>query len=404
MKIQKVIKCGIIRLTKIKDRLLTDEYENLQRFLRGEKDVRLYSAHKWQAKRYYKKIKPDNEYPISIRKDLIRVERRDTKIAKYWARIPVKSKYGGIWVAIKPHQDIPEDVEFGESKIFRKNGRWFLHLTIVKEVNVKEVKEKNIKGYEFGEIKSPVVIAIDIGDKNPIASVELFGSEKKNVQFLGKKIRDIRTKYYWIRKSIGKKKVRHGVKVIKKIGDKESRKVNDILHKITTKVVQRAVELKEQGYDPIIVFGDVKNIKPKHKKGERRSRKLNRILNSIPTYKIKNMLTYKALWNGVSVYALNEAWTSKTCHICGSRDTVVKDRLFKCKACGLEYNRDLNGAVNIGNRFFGYMLKSGGSSDPAQTLPENKYPEREHNRDISMRGEKPTLVQVTEGLLEMPSM
>ena len=53
MKIQKVIKCGIIRLTKIKERLLSEECENLRRFLRGEKDIRLYSANKQQALRLY---------------------------------------------------------------------------------------------------------------------------------------------------------------------------------------------------------------------------------------------------------------------------------------------------------------------------------------------------------------
>jgi len=374
MKIQKVIKCGIVELTKIKEQLLTEEYENLQRFLGGDNNIKMYSANKQQAKRFYKKIKPDKEYPLSIRKDVIKIEKRDTKIARYWAKIPVAGKRGGIWVAIKPHQDIPDDVEFGESKLFRKNGRWFLNLTIEKEVNAKEVNDKNFKGYEFGENKRPVVIGIDIGDKNPITSVELWGSEKKNVQFLGKEIREIRTKYYWARKSIGRKKVKHGVRVIKKIGAKESRKVNDILHKITAKIIQRAVELKQQGYDPIIVFGDVKNIKPKHKKGEKRNRKLNRILNSVPTYKVKQMLTYKALWNGISVFYVNEAWTSKTCHRCGSRDTAVKDRLFKCNICGLEYNRDLNGAVNIGNRLFGYMLKSGGSSEPPLTPPEISVP------------------------------
>ena len=64
---------------------------------------------------------------------------------------------------------------FGESKLYRKNGRWFLHFTIIKKVSAKEIKEKNVRGYEFGEIKSPVVIGIDIGDKNPITSVELWG-------------------------------------------------------------------------------------------------------------------------------------------------------------------------------------------------------------------------------------
>jgi len=143
-----------------------------------------------------------------------------------------------------------------------------------------------------------------------------------------------------------------------------------VLHKITKKTVDRVVELREADYDPIIVFGDLKSIRKPHEKGKRRSRKLNRIIHGMPTHKIKTMLTCKALWNGISVFSVNEAYTSKTCHKFGLRETIIKGRYFKCKSCGLEYNRDLNGAINIG-RLFGYMLKSGGSSDPARTSPEN---------------------------------
>jgi len=44
--------------------------------------------------RYYRKINLDKEYPLSIRKDLLKIEYRDTKIAEYWARIPVKGRRG----------------------------------------------------------------------------------------------------------------------------------------------------------------------------------------------------------------------------------------------------------------------------------------------------------------------
>jgi len=74
MKVKKTVKAKIVYLTKIKRQLLEEEYENLQRFLHGE-DVELYSANKQQAKRFYKKIKPDREYPLSIRKDLLKIER-----------------------------------------------------------------------------------------------------------------------------------------------------------------------------------------------------------------------------------------------------------------------------------------------------------------------------------------
>lgn len=52
--------------------------------------------------------KPNKEYLSSIRKDLIRIEGQNTKIAEYWARAPVKDRCGGVWVAIK-YCEIPND-------------------------------------------------------------------------------------------------------------------------------------------------------------------------------------------------------------------------------------------------------------------------------------------------------
>ncbi len=72
------------QMRKIPFNHLEKEYDNLQRFLHGGESVKLYSANKQQAKRFYKKIKTNKEYLISIRKDLLKVERRrDTKIAEY---------------------------------------------------------------------------------------------------------------------------------------------------------------------------------------------------------------------------------------------------------------------------------------------------------------------------------
>jgi len=81
LKVKKTIKAKIVHLTKIKRRVLEEEYHNLQRFLRGE-GAELYSANKQQALRFYKKIKQNKEYPLSIRKDLLKVEKQNTKIAE----------------------------------------------------------------------------------------------------------------------------------------------------------------------------------------------------------------------------------------------------------------------------------------------------------------------------------
>lgn len=143
----------------------------------------LYSANKQQAKRFYKEVKPGREYPLSIRKDLLRIERRNTKIAQYWARIPVGGRRGGIWVAIKPHCPIGSDVEICESKLFKRDGEFYLHIAVQREVEIPkpELTDK------------AVIIVCDIGEANPITAVELwnYGTERRNVQFHGREVRGL---------------------------------------------------------------------------------------------------------------------------------------------------------------------------------------------------------------------
>ncbi len=70
------------------------------------------------------------------------------------------------------------------------------------------------------------------------------------------------------------------------------------------------------------------------------------------------------------------------CEIIGP--TRMKERIFKCGVFGLKYNRYFNGAVNIGNRLSGYMLKAR-RSGPANS-PSEQYPEREHNGNSVFEG------------------
>ena len=344
MQVKKTIKCGVVYLTKQKEELLNQEYNNFQHFLQTGEDLGVYSAHKQQAKRFYKVIKEGKEYPISIRNDLLKIEKRDTKITKYWARIPVKGKYGGIWVAIKPHEDFPDEYKVCESKLYRRNGRFYLNVTIEKEVNV-ELPKENI-----------AVISIDVGETNPIAYTVYADGKILGVGLEGREIRRIRMHYLWRRREIGRKKVKHALRIIKKIGHKERDKVRDILHKATTKIVKIAKKLREQGYNPVIAIGDVKNIRKPREKGKPRNRKLNRMIHSMPSYQVKYMLQYKALWDGIPVMLVNEAYTSQLCWRCGAYGKV-DGRRFLCPECGLDYNRDLNASRNILNRSLGYMLR-----------------------------------------------
>ncbi|MBI4170976.1 MAG: hypothetical protein HY514_04725, partial [Candidatus Aenigmarchaeota archaeon] len=165
-KVQKIIKCKVVGLTNIKEAQLRSEFSNIQTLLQLEKEgldilpqyknLQLHSANKQQALRFYKRIDTNKDYPISVRKDLIKIEEKNNKLAKYWCRILVRGRRGGLWVAIKPHQNFPEEFEFGESKVFRKKNHkgkwnWWIYITVAREIEMKESYSN--------------ILAIDLGSK-----------------------------------------------------------------------------------------------------------------------------------------------------------------------------------------------------------------------------------------------
>ena len=155
-----------------------------------------------------------------------------------------------------------------------------------------------------------------------------------------------------LRKRLGEGKL---IPVIRRIGHKERRKVNANLNNISRQIVEDAKRAKA-----IIVLGDLKGIR-----GRSRGRRMNRIVASMPYYKLTQMITYKAMWAGVSVAIVSEIGTSKTCHRCGEDGRRPHQGLFKCTSCGLEYNADLNGAINIAKRFSEQCLENGAAFDTA---------------------------------------
>ncbi|MEM2897107.1 MAG: transposase, partial [Candidatus Bathyarchaeia archaeon] len=334
MKVKKTIQAKIVFLTKIKEQLLEQEYSALQKLLHGE-SAELYSANEQQAKRFYKKIKPNKEYPLSIRKDLLKIEKRDTKIAQYWARVPVKGRRGGVWVAIKPHCPIESNMKICESKLFKRNGDFYLYIVVQKEVEPKT---------DCGGI-----LAVDLGIHNIATTVNSIDRKPK---FYGRALRTIRGHYFHLRRILPSRKA------VRKVGDHEKRIVNHELHKISKAIVQEAKKTS------IIVLGELEGIR---KNGNGKGRKFSRKLNSFSYHKLSNYITYKAQWLGIPVLKINEAYTSQICSICGGKG-FRHNGLFKC-SCGAELNADYNGAKNIMKRAFGLFSKVGATVNLPRTNP-----------------------------------
>lgn len=336
-------------LTKIKEAILEQEYNMFNNICQQVQECRnndIEPQYVWfkDKKTYCSTVTnafyiirepfcKTRDQPLYLRNDVSRLEERETKISKYWLKIPTKQRKQ-FWVAVnipKYCQNRLNDFTFCDSKIVRKNNEWYAHITIEKDIAMKT---------EYKDI-----LGIDLGSRRPASVVQLSDGLTR---YYGKEIRRIRGHYFYLRKRLGQKKAK---KTIKKIGKTENRKVNDHLHKISRKIVNKAIET-----DSAIIIGNLKHIQ---RYGKDRGRKFNRKLNTMPFAKLSKYIEYKANLAGIMVIKVSERNTSKTCSQCGQIG-ARKNGLFKCK-CGYEDNADRNGAINIAKRGLGEMSNSGAS-------------------------------------------
>ena len=342
MQITKTIKCKIHNLTNIKEQILNNEYAEYQRICKEVSDCvdndyfpdskpyfmfkspKRYSATVWgaiQTIRNKKQFEQLREQPLYLRNDVFTVTENQTKISKHWLRLPTKQKHGGIWFPIivpKKYEELLK-LKMCDSKITKNKKGWFLNLSIKKEIQTRELYSN--------------ILAVDLGERVIATVCGSFNNQRP--LFLGRKVRGIRRHYAWLRKRLGNKKL---LKVIKRLGQREQQKVNDILFKTARKINNLA-----EKYNALIVLGDLKGIR-KSTKGKR----FNRIVSSMPYLKLSNMIEYMANWDGRQVIKVNEKGrTSHTCSRCGSKGTRPYQGLFKCQSCRYQCNADYNGAKRI---------------------------------------------------------
>jgi putative transposase len=197
----------------------------------------------------------------------------------------------------------------------RRDGGYYLHVQLVDEAP-DLIETTGTLGIDLGRRR----IAVD-------SDGEIHEAEETD---------RVRGHYPKVRRSAQSKGTKGAKRFLKRLSGREKRHQRAINHKISRAIVDKA---KATGRK--IAIEDLTGIRDRTKvrKAQRYGQQ------SWSFYQLRVFLEYKAIDAGVSLVAVNPAYTSKTCHRCGERGR--RDALiFRCTGCG-DFDADINAALNI---------------------------------------------------------
>jgi putative transposase len=207
------------------------------------------------------------------------------------------------------------------------------------------------------EIKPQGVIGIDRNLRNITIS-----TPDRPIMYRTEKILSIKENSQHVRASFKRFDVRVKNRFFAKIRGRQTRRVNQYLHKISKHIIQEAKRTKS-----VIAFEDLKGIRKLYKKGNGQGSKFRRKLNGWPFYELQRQVQYKAEWEGIPVYFVNPKRTSKLCPVCGGRlqeDGLYRRKLW-CNNCGKSIDRDVVASMNIAHKGWARFTHPRGLPDEA---------------------------------------
>ncbi len=216
--------------------------------------------------------------------------------------------------------------------------KWYAHISYTVEERMNNKEWVRVPRESLGNLFA----GIDLGVNNLMA---VYVENGESFLVNGRPLKSIA--FYW------QKRIAEYQSKINKSGAKKSKKLSRMhqkaklqaKHYINTAVRQTVERLYHLGVSRIVV-GYPKEIARNPEKG----RKQNYLLSHVWRFNtVIQRLKEVAEEYGIQVLVVNEAFTSKTCPVCGKPHEGARfvRGLFKCPATGLVFNADLVGAFNI---------------------------------------------------------
>ena len=206
--------------------------------------------------------------------------------------------------------------------IFKRDDRFFLALSF----EVPEVPLKN-----------ETCIGVDLGERR-------FAITSDGLMLNDKEYNARRREVRYLKRCLQKKGTKSAYRHRHKLCKKEQRQSDDMCCRVANAII-------ESTDASIIVLEDLSKIKQKtsRTKDGKKRKDHNRRISQVPFYKLKEILSYKALLAGKRVETVSPSMTSKTDCTTGKKNGTRKNRRFYCKN-GTVLDSDWNAAINIARK------------------------------------------------------
>ena len=285
-----------------------------------------------------------NDHPVRFTSEGLQLDHKPENAIEWYAKIPHHEDYD-LWLPAQPNPEQRDwlealhagDAELGESRLFERDGTWYLHVTAIQNVadhSAASADERTPIGVDIGEACLVTVCHRD--DSGSPTCPELWADD-------GKTVRRLRKTYFTAKRRLQQ---RGSERIAESYGDSLWDQIDDVFHRVTREVVAYAESVE----NPVLVLEDLTYIRENMDYGDF----MNRRLHGWEFAKLHAQLRYKAIEKGIPVEMVNPRNTSKACHACGDHGYRPRQATFTCTNDGCwmgEYHADVNGAINIADRY-----------------------------------------------------
>ena len=236
----------------------------------------------------------------------------------------------------------------GTAEVLHKHGEWQLHVSITHEAaDVADTHD------------AATVVGVDINeDCIALAALTRNGALTDSVVFEYSDIKRQRHEFLTKRKRMQKAGQTATASAVQ---PKEQDYIHDRLHKVSRNVA----DWISQFDSPVVVFEDLKDMRESIDYGTR----MNRRLHSLPFAALREMVSYKAAWDGTPSDDVDPEYTSQRCPRTECRHTSRANRhrkRFRCQECGLQDHSDRKAAVCVAQE---WITDRDGTVPPLDRLP-----------------------------------